>query len=164
MKCQEYCGQWKQSLVARCSWIWLLWLYTRGLLHTNQDTWQLWTTPDWLWIPRQWETIWQMEFRPNKGKILNFTCCQTPKKFPYSIHSQQLPNMPHKYLSITPYINTKFNTHTDSIQHKANRTLGLLRRNLHGCARHKTHNLQHICISNTLALRSRVGPTHTSKY
>lgn len=91
-----------------------------------------------------------------------FHLLSNTKKF--SIHSQQLPNMPHKYLSITPYINTKFNTHTDSIQHKANRTLGLLRRNLHGCARHKTHNLQHICISNTLALRSRVGPTHRSKY
>ena len=57
-----------------------------------------------------------------------------PIQFTYTLHRSNIPTTrTHKYLGVTLSSDLKFNTHIHKTQHKANRTLGFLRRNLHGC-------------------------------
>ncbi len=114
---------------------------------------------------QQWKRTWQMHFRPDKCKILRFTRSHSPIHHTYTLHGTQLEAVQsHKYLGIHLSTNLKFNAHIDFICSKANRTLGLLRRNLRGCTQDKTHNLQYTCQTNTWILLYCVGPTHTQKH
>ncbi len=89
---------------------------------------------------QQWERTWQMYFRPDKCKILRFTSSHNPIHHIYTLHDTQLePVQTHKYLGVHLSTNLKFNTHTDAICSNANRTLGFLKRNLHGCTRDIKH-------------------------
>ncbi|XP_069995830.1 uncharacterized protein [Penaeus vannamei] len=95
----------------------------------------------------QWERLWQMSFRPDKCKVLHFTRSHSPIHYTYTLHNHPLTTTAtHKYLGIHLSNNRTFNTHTDFIINKANRTLGFLRWNLHNC----TPDIKHIAY-NTLA-------------
>ena len=110
----------------------------------------------------QWEETWQMQFRPDKCKIMNFTRSPSPHKFTYTLHNQPLPNTrTYKYLGVTLNTNMKFNTHIDNIQHKANRTLGFLRRNLHGCTQDTKHLAYNTLVRPTLEYCAVVLDPHT---
>ena len=89
----------------------------------------------------QWETKWQMKFRPDKCKLLRFTRSPSPIPFTYKLHNHPLELVKtQKYLGVHLSHNLSYNPHIDFITNKANRTLGFLRRNLHNC----TPDIKHI--------------------
>lgn len=100
---------------------------------------------------------WQMSFRPDKCKIVQVTLSQTPIKFQYSIHSQQLLSTPsHKYQGITTHQH-ECSAHIDNIQHTANRTLCFLRRNT-------KHTAYSTLVRPTLEYCAAVWDPHSNKY
>ena len=84
----------------------------------------------------EWESKWKMKFNVSKC----FAMCVTHKRKPL-LTSYKMNNSPlqivssHTYLGVE--INSKLNwaEHINSISAKANRVLGLLRRNLYSCSR-----------------------------
>ena len=98
----------------------------------------------------QWESKWQMKFRPDKCKFIRFTRSPSPIPFTYTLHNQPLQTTTsEKYLGVHLSHDLHFKQHIDSITNRANRTLGFLRRNLHNC----TPDIKHI------AYNSLVRPT-----
>ena len=98
----------------------------------------------------RWEHTWQMQFRPDKCKIMSFTRSPTPILHNYTLHNQTLERVhTHKYLGVHLSSDMNYNTHINNIHHTANRTLGFLRRNLHNC----NSDIKH------LAYKSLVLPT-----
>lgn len=87
----------------------------------------------------QWENEWDMHFHPSKYNILPITKARKSTKVPakdqqykdYILHNQTLEAVTNtKYLGVTLQSDMKFDQHIDNICTKANRMLGLLRRNL----------------------------------
>ncbi len=111
---------------------------------------------------QQWERTWQMHFRPDKCKVLRFTRSHNPIHHIYTLHDTQLePVQTHKYLGVHLSTNLKFITHIDAICSKANRTLGFLRRNLHGCTRDIKDIAYNTLVRPTLEYCSAVWDPHT---
>ncbi len=70
---------------------------------------------------QQWKRTWQMHFRPDKCKILQFTRSHSPIHHIYTLHDTQLePVQTHKYLGVHLSTNLKFNTHIYTICSKSN--------------------------------------------
>ena len=110
----------------------------------------------------QWESTWQMTFRPDKCKLIRFTRSHTPIPFTYTLHNQPLTNTrSHKYLGITLSSNLEFDTHIHNITNKANRTLGFLRRNLHNCTPDIKHVAYNTLVRPTLEYCSAVWDPYT---
>ena len=113
---------------------------------------------------QQWERAWQMNFRPDKCKTLRFTRSHNPIHHIYTLHNTQLESvLSHKYLGIHLSTNLKFNTHIDSIYSQANRTLGFLRRNLHGCTQDTKHLAYNTLVRPTLEYCSAVWDPYTHR-
>ncbi len=103
-----------------------------------------------------------MHFRPDKCKILRFTRSHNPIHHTYTLHDTQLESVQtHKYLGVYLSTNLKFNTHIDFICPKANRTLGFLRRNLHGYTRDIKHIAYNTFVRPTLENCSTAWDPHT---
>ena len=81
-----------------------------------------------------WQNKWQMNFNPSKCFIQTIT----PKKY-YKPPTYTLCNQPllqvnsHPYLGVEIDDNLRWNKHIDNISNKANRVLGMLKRNLSNC-------------------------------
>jgi len=112
----------------------------------------------------RWERTWQMHFRHDKCKILRFTRSHSPIQHIYTLGDTELETVQsHKYLGIHISSNLKFNTHIDAICFKANRTLGFLRRNLHGCTQDIKHLAYNTLVRPTLEYCSTVWDPYTHR-
>lgn len=79
-----------------------------------------------------------MEFNPSKCVVLHITGPKTKViETTYALHDTQLEAVPHaKYLGITLSNTLSWNTHITNVANRANRTLGMMRRNLWNCPSH----------------------------
>ena len=80
-----------------------------------------------------WASRWGMKFNPSKCVILSISR-STPLFKIYSLCGTPLQHVSEaKYLGVTLSNDLQWNKHIQSLSSKASSTLGLLRRNLHGC-------------------------------
>ena len=79
----------------------------------------------------QWATSWQMEFNVTKCNILQLSTHHNISQFNYTMQSMQLTTVKqHHYLGILLDQKLSWHPHIEQICNKANRLLGLLKRNL----------------------------------
>ena len=72
-----------------------------------------------------------MAFHPDKCNVLSISKNKHPIKFNYTLHGQTLKHVDKaRYLGVTIQSDFKWNSHVNNISHKANNTLGFLKRNL----------------------------------
>ena len=97
-------------------------------ISSPQDTAILQTNIDTL---TRWERRWQMSFNITKCHMLTITRKRTPTTFDYTMHGSILSKVTSAtYLGIEINSKLTWDTHIDTITAKANRSLGLLKRNL----------------------------------
>ena len=78
-----------------------------------------------------WEQHWQMSFHPDKCITIRFTRKRHPIIHQYQLHNHTLPTHTNdKYLGVTFSVDLRWSTHIQNITTQANRTLGLVRRNI----------------------------------
>ena len=78
-----------------------------------------------------WEADWDMEFNPSKCQVIQVSRARHPIPARYSLHGHILEVVHHaKYLGVNIASDLKWNTHVDSVVSKANRSLGLIKRNI----------------------------------
>jgi len=78
-----------------------------------------------------WEKRWQMEFHPGKCQVIRVTKSPKPLDTNYYLHGHKLEVVSSaKYLGVTISNDLKWNVHLQNVKNKANRTQGMLRRNL----------------------------------
>ena len=83
---------------------------------------------------QRWEQLWQMEFHPQKCTVIHVTNKRRPLRSNYTLHGHILEEVSSaKYLGVTIHNKLKWNEHMSNIRTKANKTLGFIKRNLHGC-------------------------------
>lgn len=83
----------------------------------------------------KWETTWQMRFNVAKCYAMHITHKRKPCQTTYSMNGNPLETVKtHTYLGVE--INNKLNwvNHIENATSKANKVLGLLRRNLYSCS------------------------------
>ena len=103
-----------------------------GEIKDTEDTLELQKETDQLGC---WARKWDMRFQPVKCNTMQITRKRI-KKFhaSYTLEGTVLENVDNiKYLGVTITNDLRWNTHVSSDCTKANRTLGLLRRNLYAC-------------------------------
>ena len=97
-------------------------------INTDRDTGVLQSDLDKL---AAWETRWKMEFNPEKCEVLRIGRKRYIVRNDYVLHGKTLKSADSaKYLGVTLSTDLRWNRHIDNITHKANQTLGFLRRNL----------------------------------
>jgi hypothetical protein len=78
-----------------------------------------------------WESKWLMEFHPAKCNIMHITRAHKPIISDYYLKGHTLEAVDAtKYLGVTLSRDLRWNTHIDNISAKANRILGMLKRNI----------------------------------
>ena len=78
-----------------------------------------------------WEQDWLMEFHPKKCQVIRVTRARQPIETEYYLHGHQLETVDGaKYLGVTITQNMSWNTHISNTTSKANKILGLLKRNI----------------------------------
>ena len=84
---------------------------------------------------QEWAVRWQMHFNPKKCNIMHIRARGICDPHPYFMAGVQLEDVTeHRYLGVTLSNSLSWNPHVDAQCSKANRLLGLLRRNLSGCS------------------------------
>ena len=79
----------------------------------------------------RWESLWGMEFHPQKCSVLTCTKIRTPLRYPYHLKGHVLEQtMSSKYLGVDLTHDLTWNQHINRTTKKANSMLGFLRRNL----------------------------------
>ena len=103
----------------------------------------------------RWGADWQMDFNPKKCHVLSITNKKNPIFFPYTLNGVQLSHVKnHPYLGVELDHKLSWKTHINQTTSKAQRTLGLLRRNLHGCGEKTKGTAYTIMIRPTLEYAS----------
>ena len=83
-----------------------------------------------------WERNWDMEFHPQKCKLLSITNKTKPVATTYTIHDEALKSVETaKYLGVTLHKKLKWNKHVSNICSKAHQRRSFLQRNLRGCSK-----------------------------
>ena len=83
-----------------------------------------------------WEEKWQMKFNKNKCHVMHITNKTKPISYNYKMSSTTLSAVQeYPYLGVTIQNNLKWSSHINKICSKANKTLGLLKRNINKCTR-----------------------------
>ena len=84
----------------------------------------------------EWQNTWAMEFNASKCYIMKFTNNKHPPDIDYKFCNQQLKEVPtNPYLGIEFDNQLDWGTHIDKTVSKANRVLGVLKRNIWFCTR-----------------------------
>jgi len=79
----------------------------------------------------RWEQVWKMSFNATKCETITFTRKRAPIKNIYSLHDTELKAVNStKYLGITLSSNLSWSKHVEITVGKANKALGLVKRNL----------------------------------
>ena len=79
----------------------------------------------------KWEETWKMEFNPSKCFSLNVTRKRNKLTRKYTLRGSVLQNVDRtEYLGVTIQSDLRWNSHIDKIVNKANRNLGMIRRNI----------------------------------
>jgi len=79
----------------------------------------------------KWEASWKMEFNPSKCTSISFVRNRKPVKHEYELHHTKLQSVKSaKYLGVTLTSNLTWSEHTNNVVSKANKSLGMLQRNL----------------------------------
>ena len=79
----------------------------------------------------KWSRDWQMEFHPDKCKVIHVTRKVKKLSYKYSIYNTELESVTSvKYLGIEISQDLRWNKHIESSRAKASQTLGFLQRNL----------------------------------
>ena len=111
---------------------------------------------------QHWEHLWQMEFHPQKCTVIHISNKRQPRKTGYILHGHTLEEVNSvKYLSVTIHHKLRWNEHISNISTKANRTLGFIKGNLHGCKPQIKSMAYHTMVRPTLEYASTVwDPQH----
>ena len=81
-----------------------------------------------------WSNDWQMSFNIAKCKLLSITNKRKPSIYTYNLGSEQISTeTAQKYLAVTINNKLRWEDHYNITAHKANRTLGIVRRLLKPC-------------------------------
>ena len=79
----------------------------------------------------KWESVWSMEFNPDKCEIIRLSRKKNPTIFKYKLHDTILKETTSaKYLGLTISNDLPWNDHINKITSKANNTLRLIKRNI----------------------------------
>ena len=79
----------------------------------------------------KWEKHWRMEFNPSKCHSISFTRLRNPITHTYSLQQTPLEKLSSaKYLGVNLSAKLSWSEHVTSIVSKANRALGMIRRNI----------------------------------
>ena len=83
-----------------------------------------------------WAEDWQMDFNPSKCHVLSVTNKRSPALcYPYKINGEALKHVTHHpYLGVQLDSSLSWDRQVNNTVAKAQRTLNLIRRNLHGCS------------------------------
>ena len=85
----------------------------------------------------KWEDEWEMQFHPDKCNILPVTRSRKSNNFDYKLHDHVLERVSEtKYLGVTIQSNLGWKKHIENMCNKANKLLGMLRRNLKAAPTH----------------------------
>lgn len=83
----------------------------------------------------QWEKTWQMAFNPTKCHTMHVTHKSKPLTFDYNMNGISLQTVDHHpYLGVEISKNLDWACHIKIITNKANKMLGLLKRNIYSCS------------------------------
>ena len=78
-----------------------------------------------------WEEKWLLEFNVKNCHVLRVTRKQNPVVHNHTLHGEVLKTVDSaRYLGVTVTSDLRWNGHVANIAHKANQSLGVLRRNL----------------------------------
>ena len=81
-----------------------------------------------------WQNLWLMKFNPKKCFAMHITHKKAPRVTTYKMGDSDLQALEdHTYLGVSINNKLSWNNHINKTVTKANKTLGLLRRNFHHC-------------------------------
>ncbi|KAI8520508.1 hypothetical protein Bbelb_002620 [Branchiostoma belcheri] len=111
----------------------------------------------------KWETMWLMKFNPSKCEVMSVPSTKKPINYSYTLHGSPLAKVSKaKYLGVTITSNLSWNSHVDNVTAKANRTLGMLRRNLRIASVEAKQRAYMALVRPTLEYACPVWDPHTS--
>ncbi|MFZ2538831.1 MAG: reverse transcriptase domain-containing protein, partial [Oscillospiraceae bacterium] len=112
-----------------------------------------------------WGDLWQMCFNVKKCNIMHMTRKHHPVLHNYSMKGSYLSVVKsHPYLGVTIQDDLKWDVHVDGIVKKASRTLGMLRRNIHGCSREVKSMAYKSLVRPSLEYASSCWDPHNAKH
>ena len=112
----------------------------------------------------EWEAEWDMSFHPDKCNLLPLTRSRDPTSHDYTLHGHTLSTVSSaKYLGVTIQSNASWDKHIDTTCAKANRVLGMLRRNLRISSAQIKETAYKAMVRPILEYASCVWDPHTAK-
>ena len=113
----------------------------------------------------QWEDEWAMKFHPDKCNVLPVTRSKNPKEcFDYKLHDHHLEKVEAtKYLGVTIQKDLGWDKHIENTCNKANKLLGMLRRNLRSAPTHTKETAYKALVRPVLEYSSCVWDPHNDK-
>ena len=112
-----------------------------------------------------WANTWNMDFNVMKCAIMSITLKRSPSLYDYKMKQQIIPRVDHHdYLGVTINNKLTWDLHTKKITTKAQRTLGMLRRNLHSCSQEIKSLAYLTLVRPQLEYASCAWSPHTAKY
>jgi hypothetical protein len=112
----------------------------------------------------QWSSKWQMKFNVDKCHILRFSLRRNNLIRDYHLGGEKLSTVnEYLYLGLTLASNLSWQSHITNTTKKANRILGLLRRNLRGCPQKLRQQAYISLVRPHLEYTSTVWNPHTKK-
>ena len=111
---------------------------------------------------QEWESLWSMEFHPDKCQLLRVTKKRSPSKFTYKIHNTDIEDTSNaKYLGININNKLSWNKQIDNICKKGNNTINFIHRNFKECSPSVKDRLYKAYVRPTLEYCSSVWDPHT---
>jgi hypothetical protein len=110
-----------------------------------------------------WTDKWQMQFNTDKCYVMQITNAKK-KAFSYKMNNSTLQVVPsNPYLGVQIDDKLTWNQHVNNICSKANRTLGFLRHNMHGCPQSLKEKTYQTLVKPGLEYCASIWDPHTQK-